>query len=87
MEPYNSTYFVKNDTTSKTFYTEKDNISMLDFLIDNIFVEFGGQIFLQCTGLPQELISRLCLLICFCTHMKQNLGYPELGQTEEGLCS
>ena len=37
---------------SKTFYTEKDIIGMLDFLIDNIFVEFGGRIFQQSTGIP-----------------------------------
>ena len=49
---YNSSYFVKNDTNSKTFYTEKDIIGMLDFLIDNIFVEFGGRIFQQSTGIP-----------------------------------
>ena len=49
---YNATYFVKDDTTSKTFYTEKDIIRMLDFLIDNIFVEFGGHVFQQCIGIP-----------------------------------
>ena len=49
---YDSTYFVKYDTNAKVFYTEKDIISMLEFLIDNIFVEFGGHIFQQCTGIP-----------------------------------
>ena len=49
---HDRTYFVKYETTSKTFYSEKDIIGMIDFLIDNIFVEFGGLIFQQCTGIP-----------------------------------
>ena len=43
---------MKNYTNATIFYTEEDIISMLEFLIDNIFVEFGGQIFQQSTGIP-----------------------------------
>ena len=45
-------YFVKDHTDSKNIYTEEDIISMLNFLIDNIFVEFGGTIFQQIIGIP-----------------------------------
>ena len=48
---YNSTYFVKNTCNAKNKYTENDNIRMLDFLIDNIFVECGGVIFQQIIGI------------------------------------
>ena len=33
---------------------EKDVISMLELLIDNIFVEFGGHIFQQIIGIPMR---------------------------------
>ena len=41
------TYFVKHETKSKKCYTESEVITMLEFLIDNIFVEFWGHIFQQ----------------------------------------
>ena len=37
---HDQTYFVKNYTYSKNKYTETDIVKMLEFLIDNIFVEF-----------------------------------------------
>ena len=49
---YNNSYFVKNHTESSRKYTEDDFIKMLDFLINNIFVEFGGFIFQQTIGIP-----------------------------------
>ena len=38
-------YFVKEHSDSKNKYTEDDIINMLDFLVDNIFVVFGGNVF------------------------------------------
>ena len=49
---YNSTYFVKTHTDSANKYTEVDIVKMLDFLIDNIFVVFGGQVYQQTVGIP-----------------------------------
>ena len=48
----NATYFVKDHSDCIQKYTEDDIIKMLNFLIDNIFVEFGGQIFQQSVGIP-----------------------------------
>jgi len=45
-------YFVKDHTNSKTKYTEDDIVNTINFLIDNIFVEFGGRIFQQTVGIP-----------------------------------
>ena len=36
----------------KTCYSEEQVISMLEFLIDNIFVSFGGIMFQQVVGIP-----------------------------------
>ena len=48
----NSAYFVKEHTDSTQKYTEDNIINMLNFLIDNIFVEYGGIIFQQTIGIP-----------------------------------
>ena len=45
-------YFVKTNSSCKVKYTEDDIISMVNFLIDNIFVQFGGQIYQQTIGIP-----------------------------------
>ena len=38
-------YFVKEHSDSKNKYTEDDIINMLEFLVDSIFVVFGGRVF------------------------------------------
>ena len=56
----NRSYFVKkkNKQTKKTHsdstkkFSETDIINMLEFLIDNIFVIFGGRVFQQTVGMP-----------------------------------
>ena len=45
-------YFVKHHTESNNKYTEDEIIKMLDLLIDNIFVTFGGHVFQQTIGIP-----------------------------------
>jgi hypothetical protein len=40
----------------KTCYSEEQVISMLEFLIDNIFVSFGGTLFQQVVGIPMGTI-------------------------------
>jgi len=44
-------YFVKDHTNRKTKYTEDDIINVINFLIDNIFIEFGGLFFQQTVGI------------------------------------
>lgn len=44
---YHTTWFVKSEHTNKICYTEEQIISMLLFLLNNIFVEFGGVFFQQ----------------------------------------
>ena len=49
---YNYTYFSNKIQKGKTCYSEEQVISMLEFLIDNIFVSFGGTRFQQVVGIP-----------------------------------
>ena len=49
---YNSTYFSNKIHKGKTCYSEEQVISMLEFLIDNTFVSFGGTLFQQVVGIP-----------------------------------
>ena len=45
-------YFVKEHSDSKNKYTEDDIVNMLEFLVDNIVVVFGGKVFQQIVGIP-----------------------------------
>ena len=44
------THTLHSDAPQK--YSDADVIKMLEYLIDNIFVEFGGRIFQQTIGIP-----------------------------------
>ena len=70
---HNSVYFVRDHTDSPVKYTEQDIVGMLEFLIDNIYVEFGGVIFQQTIGIPMGTNCAPLLEIYFYTHMRQNL--------------
>ena len=49
---YNSTYFSNKIQKGKTCYSKEEVISILEFLIDNICVSFGGTLFQQVIGIP-----------------------------------
>jgi len=62
-------YFVKDHTNNKTKYTEDNIVNMINFLIDNIFIKFGGRIFQQTVGIPMgtncaPLLADLFLRSC-----------------------
>jgi hypothetical protein len=66
---YNSTYFSNKIQKGKTCYSEEQVISMLEFLIDNIFVSFGRTLFQQVIGIPMgtncaPLLADLFLYSC-----------------------
>ena len=46
------TLFVKHETKCKRCYTEDEVIGMLEFVVGNIFVEFGGHMFPQIIDIP-----------------------------------
>ena len=41
-------------TLITTKYSDADVVKMLEYLIDSIFVEFGGRIFQQTIGIPMD---------------------------------
>ena len=43
-------YFVEHHSDSTKKFSETDIFNMLEFLIDNIFVMFGGRVFQQTVG-------------------------------------
>ena len=45
-------YSVRNHSDSTKKFSETDIINMLEFLIDNIFVRFGGRVFQKTVGIP-----------------------------------
>ena len=46
--------FARNHSHSTHKYSEVDKKAMLEFLIDNIFVGFGNQVFQQSVGIPMD---------------------------------
>ena len=56
-------YFVKDHSDSNNKFSETDIIKMLDFLIDNIFVTFGGRDFQQTVGNGNKLCPSTCRLV------------------------
>jgi hypothetical protein len=47
----NRSYFVKHHSDSTKKFSETDILNMVEFLIDNIFVLFGGLVFQQTVGI------------------------------------
>jgi hypothetical protein len=52
MATINLSYFSNKIQKGKTCYSEEQVISMLEFLIDIIFVSFGGTLLQQVFGIP-----------------------------------
>ena len=47
-------YFMKEHSNSNRKFTEDGIIYMLEFLVDKIFVVFGGKVFQQIIGIPMD---------------------------------
>ena len=72
-------YFVKEHSDSKNKYTEEDNIKMLEFLVDTIFVVFEGKVFQQIIGIPMStncapLLADIFLCLCEAEFIKSLLS-------------
>ena len=48
----NKSYFTSDPLNGNNKYTAKDICKMIEFLVDNIYVRFGGQLFRQMVGIP-----------------------------------
>ena len=56
----NKSYFTNDPLNSDNIYTASDICKMIEFLVDNIYVGFGGQLFRQTVGIP---IGTNCALL------------------------
>ena len=68
---YKDTYFVRDHSDAPQKYSDADVIKMLEYLIDNIFVEFGELIFQQTIGIP--ITVHRYLSTCFYTRTRTSL--------------
>ena len=48
----NKSYFTSDPLNGHNKYTANDICKMIEFLVDNIYVRFGGQLFRQMVGIP-----------------------------------
>ena len=48
----NKSYFTSNPLNGDSKYTASDICKMIEFLVDNIYVRFGRQLFRQMVGIP-----------------------------------
>ena len=48
----NKNYFTSDPLNGDNKYTANDICKMIEFLVDNIYVRFGGQLFRQMVGIP-----------------------------------
>ena len=48
----NKSYFINDPLNDDNKYTANDICKMIEFLVDNIYVRFGGQLFRQMVGIP-----------------------------------
>jgi hypothetical protein len=62
-------YFVRHHSNSPYKYSEADIKSMLGFLVDNIYVVFGDQVYQQSVGIPMGTNCAPLLA----DYMRQNL--------------
>ena len=53
-------------------YTADNICRMIEFLIDNIFVQFGGRLFHQVIGIPMRTNCAPLLADLSSTHMRTN---------------
>ena len=52
----NKSYFTSDSLTGDSKYTANDICKMIELLVDNIYVRFGGQLFRQMAGIPMRTI-------------------------------
>ena len=50
----NKSYFTSDPLNSDNKYTANNFCKMTEFLVDNIYVRFGGQLFRQMVGIPMR---------------------------------
>ena len=71
---HEETYFVRGHSDSKIKYSGDDIIKMLEFLVDNIFVIFDGQVLQQTVGIPMGTNCAPLLADIFCVFIRRGFN-------------
>ena len=50
----NTSYFTSDPLNGDNKYTASDICKMIEFLVDNIYARFGGQLYRQMVGIPMR---------------------------------
>ena len=61
----NKSYFTSDPLNGDNKYTANDICKMIEFLVDNIYVRFGGQLFRQMVGIPMGTNCAHYWMTCF----------------------
>lgn len=69
---YLQNYFVKSHSDCAHKYSEVYIKKMLEFLIDNVYLVFGNQVFQQSAGIPMSTNCAPLLVDLLFVHIKQN---------------
>ena len=70
----NKSYFTNDPLNGGNKYTANDICKMTEFLVDNIYVRFGGQLFRQMVGIPMGTNCALLLADLFlCSYQNEFL--------------
>ena len=68
-----------------TKYTANNICKMIEFLVDNIYVRFGGQLFRQMVGISMGTNCAPILATCFSIPMKISFCINSLRKAKESL--
>ena len=66
------TFFTNEETSAGKKYDETLICQMIDFLVNNIYIEIGDYLFWQCIGIPMGINCVLLLANLSCTHLRLN---------------
>ena len=81
----NKSYFTSDPLNGDNKYTANDICKMTEFLVDDIYVRFGGQLFRQMVGIPMGRNVIHYWLTCFSIPMKMGLWINSLRKAKESL--
>ena len=81
----NKSYFTSDPLNGDNKYTADDTCKMIEFLVDNRYVRFGGQLFRQMIGIPVGTTVPHYWLTCFSIPMKMSFWINSLRKAKESL--
>ena len=81
----NKSYFTSNPLNGDNKYTANDICKMIEFLVDNIYVRFGGQVFRQMVGIPMGTNCATLLADLFLYSYENEFSDNSLSKAKEIL--